>query len=211
VTRRVTDLTTGDLDVLPDRCRRCLFWELGGARPADAAHPRPDALAADPIVQKEAWWSAVDGGIPGRVVRVDGRAIGYCALGSAEAYARRRPPVPRLSDDALFLATAWVEPEARGSGLGRLLVQAAVKEALRRDLRAVEAYGDRRHRDGACVLPCTWLLHEGFVVHEEHPRHPVMRLDVRTTVRWAESLEDAAHQLVGRLARGPTEVGEPVR
>ena len=205
------DLTAGDLEALPERCRRCLFWEVGAQRP-DEAHD--DELAADPVVQKQAWWSSQqqDGGPPGRLVRSDGRVVGYAAFAPTTAYERRRPPVPRPSDDALFVATAWIDPAERGSGFGRLLVQSAIREALRRELRAVEAYGDRRHIDGACVLPCTWLLHEGFEVHREHPRYPLLRLDVRSASRWAESLEDAVEHVLGRLGRRvPADVREVSR
>ena len=213
--RRVQDLNVDRLELLPPRCQRCLFWEIGAPRPADAVGEAPvDELAADPAMQKHAWWSAVgaDGDAPGRVLRVDGTSVAYCAFAPARTYARRRLPVPPASDDALLLATAWVDPEARGAGVGRMLVQSAVKEAHRRGLRGVEAYGDRRHRDAACVLPCTWLVHEGFAVHREHPRYPLLRIDVKTTLRWAESLEEAVEAVLGRLARrAPSEVGEVAR
>jgi hypothetical protein len=82
-------------------------------------------------------------------------------------------------------------------------VLAAVKVAGRTERRAVEAYGDRRHRDGACVLPCTWLLHEGFAVHREHPRYPLLRLSVKSTARWAEPLEHAVEQALERMGVSP--------
>jgi hypothetical protein len=47
----------------------------------------------------------------------------------------------------------------------------------------------------------TWLLHEGFEVHREHPRTPLLRLDVKRTVRWAESLEHALEEVLGALPR----------
>lgn len=210
--RRVADLGAGDLEELPERCRHCLFWEVGAPRPIDIPHDRAhaDELAGDTLVQKTAWWRSqeLETGVPGRVVRVDGTAVGWCQFGPPEAFARRRAPVPRASEDALFIATLWVEPAHRGAGLGRQLVQAVVKEAIRRHVHAVEVYGDRRHRDGACVLPVTWLLHEGFEVHREHPRHPLLRLDVRSVARWVEPLEHALEQALAKL-RGRPEL-EPV-
>lgn len=199
MTRRIQGLTSDELDALPGRCRTCLFWELGTPRPIDV----DDELAGDPLVQKCAWWRSLEleVGAPGRVLRVEGEVAGWCLLGPPAAFARRRLPVPPFSDGVLALATMWVEPPFRGAGVGRQLVHAVVKEALRRDLKAVEAYGDRRHRDGACVLPCTWLLHEGFVVDREHPRYPLLRLDVRSLARWAEPLEHAVEQAVARLGR----------
>jgi hypothetical protein len=81
------------------------------------------------------------------------------------------------------------------------LVQSAVKEALALDLPAVEAYGDRRWRESDCVLPVTWLLHEGFEVSAEHPRHPLLRLDAGRTVRWTEAIEQAVEEVLDRLPR----------
>lgn len=204
--RRVVEVTAGDLDVLPERCRHCLFWEVGAPRPiesvADGVIPT-DELAGDTLVQKTAWWRSqeLETGSPGRAVRIDGSVAGWVQFGPPATFARRRAPVPRASDDALFIATLWVEPAERGGGVGRQLIQAVVKEAIHRHVQAVEVYGDRRHRDSACVLPVTWLLHEGFEVHREHPRYPLMRIDVRSVVRWAEPLEQALEHALARLGR----------
>jgi hypothetical protein len=65
----------------------------------------------------------------------------------------------------------------------------------------VEAYGDRRWLERGCVLPATWLLHEGFEVHREHPRSPLLRVDTKRTVRWAETFEHAWEEVLGRLPR----------
>ncbi len=207
--RRVVELGASDLEALPERCRHCLFWEVGAPRPIDHAMDEAgavtDELAGDTLVQKTAWWRSqeLETGVPGRVVRVDGDVAGWCQFGPPPAFARRRAPVPRASDDALFLATLWVEPEHRGAGIGRQLVRSVVKEAIHRHRQAVEVYGDRRHRDAACVLPVTWLLHEGFEVHREHPRYPLLRLDVRSVARWAEPLEQALEQALAKLGRQP--------
>ncbi len=207
---RVVEVTAGDLERIPGRCRRCLFWELGAPRPIDGEVGEPDEFAGDPTVQKPAWWRAVElgdrpgggpGTVPGRAVMIGGETAGWCLAAPSGAFAPRRPPVPRPSDDALLLATLWVEPAFRGRGVGRRLVQAVAKEALRTGHRAVEAYGDRRHREGACVLPGTWLLHEGFEVRREHPRYPLLRLDVDSIARWVEPLEQAVERALGRLAR----------
>ena len=210
---KLAELTVDRVELLPPSCQHCLFWELGAAR-RDDSHPSDhldDELAGDPLVQKCAWWRAteIETGPPGRVLLVDGVAAGFCAFAPVQAYARRRAPVPRASDDALFLATLWVEPEYRGQGHGRLLLHAAIKDALRLDRRAVEAYGDRRVREGECVLPCTWLLHEGFQVLREHPRYPLLRLDVRSLARWGQPLESALEHARTRLAR-PSPAPVPV-
>lgn len=207
-TRDLVPLTTEAVERLPMPCRDCLTWELGTAPPEPRTlrpfpsvrgkeHP-PDATA-----QKQAWVSAQvqQGALAGRMLVVDDEVAGYALFGPAEAFAPRGPMVPVASDDALLLATVWVERVHREAGLGRLLLQAALREAVRLDRHAVEAYGDRRWQERACVVPITWLLHEGFEVHHEHARTPLLRLETRRTVRWAESLEHALDEVLGKLPR----------
>jgi GNAT superfamily N-acetyltransferase len=208
VARRLRPLTGDDVTRLPGSCGRCLVWELGTAGPVPrtpvvpAGAPREDP-PTDPVARKRAWISAVvqASGPPGRVVLVDDEVVGYALFGPAAAFARRASSVPAVSPDAVLLATMWIAATHREGGLGRLLIHAAIKEALRLDAAAVEVYGDRRWREQACVLPAAWLLHEGFEVHREHPRTPLFRLDVRRTARWTGSLEHAVEEVLGRLPR----------
>jgi GNAT superfamily N-acetyltransferase len=208
VARRLRPLIGDDVASLPTTCRGCLFWELGTPCPdRRVGRLLVGAIREDPPAQpqqrKQAWVSgeAQRGVPPGRVAVSDGAVVGYTLFAPADRFARRRPPAPGTSPDALLLATLWVHPVHREGGLGRRLVQAAVREAIRLDLAAVEAYGDRRFQERTCVLPATWLLHEGFEVHREHPRTPLFRLDVRRTARWAESLEHAWVEVLGHLPR----------
>jgi len=206
--RRAVPLTGDEVEQLPASCATCLFWELGAAGPdprAAAVPPGRDGTPnpSDPLTRKQAWVSArvQEGTPPGRVAMVDGEVVGYALFAPAPTFAARRATVPAVSPDALLLATVWVQPVHREGGLGRLLVQAALKEAIRLDTPAVEAYGDRRWRERTCVLPATWLLREGFEVHREHPRTPLFRIDTKRTVRWAESLEHAWEEVLGHLPR----------
>lgn len=200
--RRVNELTSAELETLPDPCAGCVHWELGG--------PAPSPRAATTEVRKCAWWRSVElgevsgaerGCVPGRALNVDGELAGWSLAAPARAFPRRPGLAPVPSSDSLLLATAWIEPAHRGQGYGRLLLHAAVKEAIRLDLEAVEALGDRRHRDNRCMLPGTWLLHEGFAVHREHPRTPLFRLDVSRLARWAEPLGHALETAMERVGR----------
>ncbi len=201
-------LVSDVLGALPDRCRECLFWELGHPRPDPRTKRVVDELAGDPKVSKHAWCASqgLDAGAPGRVIHRDEKVVAYALFAGPGEFSPRRPPIPATSDDALVLATIWVERAWREQGLARQLVQATIKEAMHRGLPAVEAYGDRRHRDSDCVLPAIYLLHEGFVVHREHPRHPLFRLDVKRTARWTKDLEATWDGVRERL---PRRVGAP--
>lgn len=203
------------MDRLPGGCSGCLFWEFGGPCPQPRSPTVLGGLAPevgarerrrDPIERKRDWVEActADGVVPGALVEVAGgdgrhRIAGSALFAPSDRYAPRAGTAPRAGRDALLLATAFVTETQREAGIGRLLVQAALREAIRLDRPAVEAYGDRRFRERACVLPATWLLHEGFTVHREHPRTPLLRLETRRTVRWAESLEHAWVEVMARL------------
>ncbi len=205
--RRVRELTGENVERLPGPCSTCLFWELGAdcpqprTRAVPAARPLVDRHPSDPAVRKQAWVSArvQEGFPPGRLVLLGDEVVAFAAFAPMSVYAPRGLMVPATSDDAVLLATAWVAPMHRGAGVGRLLVRAALREAIRIDARAVEVYGDRRFHDRSCTLPASWLVHQGFEVHAEHPRTPLFRLDVRRTVRWAGSLEHAWEEVLGRL------------
>lgn len=193
---RPTPLDPDAVDDIPGRCRSCVFWELGGERPDE--HDL-DRCARD-RVRKQAWATSVamESGPPGVIVRDGHRAVGWAGFAPAERYGPRGPGVPRPSPDALLLATVWLLPEARSTGMGRQIVVASVREAVRLGLEAVEAYGDRRARELDCVLPAAWLVHEGFEIAAEHPRYPLHRIEVKRTLPWAESLEHAMDALLRR-------------
>ncbi len=206
MSRRLGPLDADHVGDLPERCQRCMFWELGADRPpAEVARVSAAAAAR---VQKQAWVTgvALETGAPGVIVRHGSKVMGHASFAPSTSYAPRGGTAPSASHDALLLATVWLHPQARGTGTGREIVAAALRDAIRLDLQAVEAYGDRRAREWDCVLPATWLLHHGFEVEVEHPRYPLLRLDVRRAARWAESLEHAMELVrahTPRLAQAP--------
>lgn len=196
--RRLRDLSLDALGDLPEPCRACVFWEAAGARRGAAPDPAAGHQA------KQAWWQAtqLEWGVPGKAVYADGGIVAFATFAPGAHY----PTAVRLgrsSDDALLLATLWVHPEYRGAGLGRLLLQAVLRETQRRGCRALEAYADRRLRDGggACMLGEDFLTAHGFVVLHDHPTTPLLRLDLRQTVRWQESLSAALEGVATALQR----------
>ena len=70
--RRLANVTLDNLDDLPHRCRRCVFWELD-----PASHSRAQA-AGDPALEKEAWISStlLEWGSCGKIAYVDGVPAG---------------------------------------------------------------------------------------------------------------------------------------
>ena len=66
--RRLANVTLDNLDDLPYRCRRCVFWEL------DPVSLNRAQAAGDPALEKEAWISStlLEWGSCGKIAYVDG-------------------------------------------------------------------------------------------------------------------------------------------
>jgi GNAT superfamily N-acetyltransferase len=188
--REVLPLTVDRLGDLTGTCADCVFWELGPALAARRRrHPRED---------KEGWLTAtlLEWGSPGRVVYVDGRFAGYITYAPAHLVPRALAfPTAPVSRDAIVLVTARIDPEYAGQGLGRVLVQSAAKDVLRRGHKALEAYGSGSGRTD-CLLPAEFLTAVGFRTARDHVTYPRLRLDLRTALRWRGEVEQAVERLL---------------
>ncbi|AKN69125.1 MULTISPECIES: GNAT family N-acetyltransferase [Streptomyces] len=198
--RRLVPLTLDNLQDLPHRCRSCVFWEL------DPVSGEAAVKAGTSALEKEGWISAVllDWGSCGRVVYVDDVPAGF-VLYAPPAYVPRSTAFPTspVSPDAVQLMTAFVMPGYQGQGLGRVLVQAVAKDLLRRGFKAIEAFGDARWKEPACLLPADHLLAVGFKTVRQHPTHPRLRLELRSTLSWKEDVEMALDRLLGAVQKEP--------
>lgn len=195
MSRQLRDLTVDVLADLPEPCRSCVFWEVADA-PRGAA---PDGQAA-----KESWLQAtqLEWGAPGLGCYVDDQLVAFGVLAPGEHVGRARRLGCSVSDDALLLSTLWVAPSVRKSGVARVLLQALLRETHQRGGRALEAFGARGETVfGTCVIPEGFLLANGFAVLHEDARYPLLRLDLRQTVRWQESLSQALEAVLGSLPR----------
>lgn len=196
MTTTVAKLTPDTLEALPEPCRSCVFWECDPVR---------RQRLADPAAEKAEWVSEVlrEWGSCGRVALVDGRVAGHVLYAPAGfvpgAAGFATAPV---SPDAVLLTTLHVAPEARGGGVGRLLVRAMARDLVERDLRAVEAFGSHG-RPRSCTVPADFLGAVGFRTQRAHPVTPRMRMDLRTTLRWRSEVEAAVERLVGAVRPSP--------
>ena len=193
MSRRLASITLDNLDDLPRRCRRCVFWELDPVARARAEE------AGDTEFEKEAWVSAtlLEWGSCGKIAYVDGVPAGYVMF-APPAYVPRAVAFPTspVSADAVLLMTGHVLPEFTGMGLGRMLVQGVAKDLIRRGVKALEAFGDKSWETPACVLPADYLLSVGFKTVRPHPRYPRLRLELKTAVSWREDVEVALERLL---------------
>ncbi|MFN2494889.1 MAG: GNAT family N-acetyltransferase [Pseudonocardiaceae bacterium] len=194
MSRRVVGVTLDNLDYLPKKCRRCVFWEL-------APHIRAQAEDfGQTDLEKEAWVSSVllEWGSCGRIVMVGDVPAGYVLYAPPAAVPRAAAfPTSPVSADAVLLTALKVLPEFSGGGLGRILVQAVAKDLIRRGVRAVEAFGDAAPtEESSCVVPAEFLQQVGFKTVHAHPRWPRLRLELRTALTWKEDVEAALERLL---------------
>ena len=163
MTRRLVNVTLDNLDDLPVRCRRCVFWELDPVSRSRAEE------TGDTALEKEAWVSAalLEWGSCGKIVYVDGVAAGY-VLFAPPAYVPRSvafPTSPVSADAVLLMSGAHrcrSSPAAASAGCSSRRV---AKELLRRGVRAIEAFGDLAWQEPAVRaaggLPAGGRLQDG--------------------------------------------------
>jgi GNAT superfamily N-acetyltransferase len=229
VSRRLASLTLDNLDDLPRRCRRCVFWEL------DPVAREAAEEAGDTELEKEAWLSAtlLEWGSCGKVIYADALPAGYL-LYAPPAHVPRSAAFPTspVSGDAVLLMTARVLEEFQGGGFGRMLIQSAAKDLSRRGIKAIEAFGTlvpagaaeddqeteeqgaqqrsarAARRTGPCVVPADYLLAVGFKTVRPHHRYPRLRLELKNALSWREDMEVALERLLGSM--NPEPVFRPV-
>jgi hypothetical protein len=199
VSRRAVNITLDNLDDLPGRCRKCVFWELD-----PVSHDRA-VEAGDTAFEKESWVSAtlLEWGSCGKVVYVDSVPAGYVMF-APPMYVPRSVAFPTspVSADAVLLMTGQVLPEFVGGGLGRILLQSVAKDLTRRGVKAIEAFGDLQHNPDApaCILPADHLKAVGFKTVRPHHRFPRLRLELKSAVSWREDVEVALEKLLGSMS-----------
>ncbi len=202
MSRKVVRMTLDHLAELEAPCRTCVFWELDPVR---------RQRVEEPAAEKETWMSGVlrDWGSCGRVLLVDDRPVGY-ALYAPPAYFAGSGAFPTspVSNDAVLLSALYVDPAARGGGLGRMLVQGLARDLIQRGgIHAVEAFGDTRGPGPAgashCLMPVDFLTSVGFKTQRAHATTPRMRMDLRSALSWRDEVEAALERLLGAVRPAP--------
>lgn len=181
----------------------CVFWEL------DPALAAGSVAGGDPGLDKESWLSSalLEWGSVGQIVYADGVPAGYITYAPSYLVPRAAAfPTAPIAADAVMLMTARVIPEYAGQGLGRVLIQVAAKDVMRRGIRAIEVFGylgDQGSAKAACVIPARFLSAVGFKTVREHRTYPRLRLDLRTALTWREDMEAAVERLLAAV-RSPS-------
>lgn len=191
--RRFRPLTSENAAALPPGCAGCVFWESDRPLPARCGSACDPALASG-------WMSGVasEWGDCGRVVIEDGDVLGFIKYAPALMVPQARhmvagPP----ADNAVLICCMHIAPETRQRGLGKVLLQAALRDLVQRGERTVQAYATTLRTDYTTspVVGVEFLLRMGFTVARPHPDMPLMQLDLRSLAAWTENLEAVLESL----------------
>jgi len=201
--RRIRTLTPERVDDLPDMCACCALWESDLAREPVCGGTRDRERVV-------AWISTVrsEWGECGRIAYEGGEVLGFVKYAPPRYFPNvRTMPSGIPDDDAVLLACLRVSGEARHAGLGKLLLQAVLRDLTSRGEKVVEAYAgaDALDREHTPLMSVEFLLRQGFTVARPHPRYPLMRLELRSLAAWTENLEAVLEAL-----QLPRRVGERV-
>ncbi|GAA6525637.1 GNAT family N-acetyltransferase [Intrasporangium sp. DVR] len=174
----------------------CTFWQTVPSN-GSLVTREPQDILAEWVRDVTAEW-----GPPGRIAYVDGRPAGSMLLAPAR-YVPRLAAFPTAPADpsTLMLITVRVNGDMQGHGLRKVLVQAAVKEALRHRVRSIDVIAARPAavRKHPCVLEAAFLEQVGFRVAREHPVYPRLRLDLRTVVTVRDEVTAAVRRVLAKV------------
>lgn len=191
--RKLVGLSVLASEQLPGTYGDCVFWEHG-----ERLSRRCGAMC-DPD-ERASWVRRVtaEWGECGRVAVDDGSALGFIKYAPPQYFpqARVMPPGPPLPD-VVMIACMHVTSEARGRGLGGVLLRAALRDLAQRGERSVQVYADASEARAADspMVGVAFCLRHGFAVERPHPQVPLMRLDLKSLVSWTENLESVLESL----------------
>lgn len=193
MSRKLRPLTPERAGDLPEPCASCALWETPGSRSDDCG-------STQDLEGLRQWLGGVasEWGEAGRIAYEDGEVLGFVKYAPGRYFPKAASmPAGPPDDDAVLLACIHVSADARYVGLGKLLLQAAVRDLATRGERALEAYGaaDRADRERMPLASVEFLLRQGFTVVRPHPRYPLLRVELRSLAVWTENLEAALEAL----------------
>jgi GNAT superfamily N-acetyltransferase len=128
----------------------------------------------------------------GKVVYENGEPLGFVKYAPPRFFPQvvSMPSGPPDSD-AVLIACLHVTARARDVGVGKMLLQATLRDLLMRGEKAVEAYAATGNvdRERTPLMTVEFLLRQGFAVARPHPVYPLMRLELKTLATWTENVE----------------------
>jgi GNAT superfamily N-acetyltransferase len=187
VARRIRPLAVERVGDLPEPCCSCALWETAGLG-APACAPACDRAALEKWIAevRDQWGDA------GLIMYDGSEPLGFVKYAPGRFFPRAsKMPSGPPDDDAVLLACLHVAPDVRDAGLGKVLLQAALRDLVSRKEKVLEAYAatGAADRDRSPLMSVEFLMRQGFKVARPHPLYPLLRLELKSIVSWAENLD----------------------
>lgn len=209
--RRTVPLDRGRLEALEGTCAECARWILTPLEAGRTPPGRHDEVRRQWVREVLGTW-----GTCGQVL-LDGPRDAPLVVGLV-TYA---PPahLPGLATlptapparEAVVMVDLVVDASMPAVAGGKLLVQAMVKDLVRREVALVETFADTTvpatHGAHGCRHSVELLEALGFSVRRAHPRHPRMRMDLRSAATWLDEVGLAIDRVRGAVAPPPRPSG----
>jgi GNAT superfamily N-acetyltransferase len=163
------------------------MWETGGKSGPTCQRTADRAELESWVESVRAQW-----GECGRIAYENGEPLGFVKYAPGRFFPQvvSMPSGPP-DNDAVLIACLHVTSVARDAGLGKVLLQAALRDLVGRGEKAVEAYAaaESVDRERSPLMSIEFLLRQGFTVARPHPVYPLMRLELKSLATWTESVE----------------------
>jgi GNAT superfamily N-acetyltransferase len=202
MSRELRPLSLSDLHRLPQGCSACVFWESKTGQEHRCGAACDDELLTSWFEQVVEEW-----GPPGRSALEDGEVLGLIKYAPARYFPQSRmflsgPPDP----DTVLITCMHISSDARHHGLGKLLLQAALRDLVDRGERRAQAFGIANSDEPLDLRPAIgveFLERHGFQTVRKDPEFPLMRLELRSLASISENLESVLETLrfPGRVPR----------
>lgn len=176
--RKIIPVDGDSLKDLPGPCRECFFWES----PEKPSSPRNTAELLD----RKAEWNARtsrEWGCCGKLIYDGDEVLGYIQFGPLSYFPQSQHfAAGPVSGKAALISCLYVVPEMRGRGLGKVLLQSALKDLVKKRLRIVETFASREEPHQ--LVPVDFYLKNGFYVLRDDRKFPLLHLDLRASITW---------------------------
>ncbi|MCX8189346.1 MAG: GNAT family N-acetyltransferase [Nitrososphaeria archaeon] len=179
---KIVDLTVENLEEVPEveyipySCKYCLYWE------SPEEHAKlPFNAKKERFYRKLEWLNVVSKsfGNCGKLAYLNNKMVGYAEyapsnfLPNSKAYSSGLP-----DEDAILIACLYIfRKEARGAGLGQILLESIISDLKNRNFKAIETFARKGYVENPSG-PMELYIKNGFKIHKDDPEFPLMRLEL---------------------------------
>ncbi|RLI42569.1 hypothetical protein DRO59_03740 [Candidatus Bathyarchaeota archaeon] len=171
---KMEKITKDNFKDIPKPCSLCLYWQTTGSFNGNTLKPEMER-------KKREWLNKVMErfGDCGFIVYFSGVPIGFIQYASAKFFPRVKdyasgPP----SEDAVFLACLYIaNREARGKGLGTVMLEKLISQLKAKGFKAVETFA-RKNSENNPSGPLKLYLKKNFKIKRDDSDFPLVRLEL---------------------------------